>query len=101
MQDPRFTTVKKLFEYGEIKSWRDIVAQIPTSVLRVPLHTNHYRMSRIIDNPAELQYDETAILAGLIGVEHRVISELIEKHIKESKRKAWPYSYHAMTTWAK
>lgn len=87
VKDPRYDTVKKLFKYGHITAFKDLFTHIPVSVMRSILHTNHYRMKRIRENPAELQYDEVAILARLFGVEHRVISQLIETHIKESKRK--------------
>ena len=87
IKDPRYEIVKKLFSFGQITAWKQIIDHIPVSVMRSILHTNHYRMKRIKENPAELQYDEAAILARLFGVEHRVISQLIETHIKESKRK--------------
>lgn len=86
-KDPRFDTVKKLFKYGHITAFKDLFTHIPVSIMRSILHTNHYRMKRIRENPSELQYDEVATLATLIGIEHRVISELIEDFIEESKRK--------------
>jgi Txe/YoeB family toxin of Txe-Axe toxin-antitoxin module len=87
MKDPRFETVKKLFEFGQIKSFKDIITHIPVSTLRQVIHTNHYRMTRIVNNPSELQYDEVAALAREIGVEHRVISEMIEREIKANRKK--------------
>jgi hypothetical protein len=85
-KDPRFETVKKLFKYGHITALKDLFTHIPVSVMRALLHTNHYRMKRIVNDPSELQYNEVAVLAKLIGIEHRVLSELIESFIKETKR---------------
>jgi len=87
-KDPRLKILNKLFEYKQVSSWKDITTQIPKSVMRELLHTNHYRMKRIYTNPGELQYDEAATLAGLIGIEHRVLSELIESSIMPTKDKS-------------
>lgn len=87
VKDPRFETVKKLFKFGMVNSFADIVLHIPISTMRDILHTSHYRIKRIKEDPSELQYNEVAALSKKIGVEHRAISELIEKHIKEAKPK--------------
>jgi len=86
-KDPRYETVKKLFKFGMITAYKDLFTHIPVSVMREIIHTNHYRMKRIKEDPSELQYDEVAALAKKIGVEHRLLSELIENHIKETRRR--------------
>ncbi len=89
-KDPRYDTIRLLFKHGEIITFQDIFKHIPKSVIRLELHTNHNRMKRIVVNPAELQYNEAATLAVLFGVDHSVISDLIETHIKEPKRTRKP-----------
>lgn len=87
VKDPRFETVKKLFNFGMVNSFSDIVLHIPISTMREIMRTSHYRIKRIKEDPSELQYNEVAALAKKIGIEHRLLSEIIEKHIKETKRK--------------
>lgn len=82
-----YKTVKLLITAGQIQ-FKEIFEHIPKSVLVKDLGINFYRLEKIIRQVQKIELEEVYALARLIGVEEKVLLDLVHgQWVADKKRK--------------
>lgn len=89
-KDKRYKTVNNLISGGYIKTFRDILDTIPKSTIARDLGMHHQTFSKLLDHPDHFTFKDAFRIASLIGVDDKVIVDLIYSQCevdKKTKRK--------------
>ena len=87
VKDKRFKTVKLLIEGGHIPEFKDIFEHIPRTAVAKEMGIHYDRFKKMITDPAEFKVKELYTLAGMIGVDGKILLDLVHaQHIKRRKK---------------
>jgi len=82
VKDLRYETVKFLIEGGKIQAFSQIFNYLPKTVMGRDLRTSSARMTKLISNPEHFSISDILLVANLIGVESRIVWDLIVADLK-------------------
>lgn len=87
MKDRRFTAVKALLENGEITDITQIFDVVPKSPTYKQLAMGYLRFLDCLKNPGNFTIEELLTLADLVGVEGKVVVDLVYKNTLKQRRR--------------
>jgi hypothetical protein len=87
MKDRRLTAVKALLENGEITEIAQIFDLVPKSPTYKQLGMGYLRFLDCLKNSGNFTIDELITLADLVGVEGKVIVDLVYKSAAKQRRR--------------
>lgn len=77
LQDPRYPTIKPMFDQGRIKSLTDIFIYIPKSVLAEDMGKNLKRFNQQLHNPENFSIKDLIIIGNLCGLSRMEMFHLL------------------------
>jgi hypothetical protein len=80
-KDPRYKVVNIMIKAGAIKSFKEIFVHLPKTVVAKDLHMNNNRMTRLIEEPGGLTFEDIATIAKLSGVDFMTLVGMIAKQL--------------------
>lgn len=83
----RYTVAKNLILDGSIKTIRELLAVVDKTPLALDIKTAPARLNKLIANPALFQFEDAYKIAALIGVDERLIVDLIFADRKKPAKK--------------
>jgi plasmid maintenance system antidote protein VapI len=88
VKDKRYDTVKKLIKGGHIKSFSEVLENIPKTNVARDLKMHHQTFEKLINFPEKFALEDAIKIASLIEVDDMVVIELIyNQYVKERKPK--------------
>lgn len=77
MKDSRYNALKSLIENGSINRLSQIFEYVPLLLIYTDLGFNYTRFKKYIQSPGLFSINDLQKLANLIGVDGRVITDLV------------------------
>jgi hypothetical protein len=88
VKDKRYDTVKKLIKGGYIKSFSEVLENIPKTNVARDLGMHHQTFGKLINSPEKFALEDAIKIASLIEVEDMVVIQLIyNQYLQEKKPK--------------
>lgn len=83
-----FNIAKKLILSGDIKNLTELFEVIDKTPLARSMKTSPDRLNKLIDNPALFLFQDAYNIAQLIGVDEKIIVDIIHnQHVADNKGK--------------
>jgi hypothetical protein len=86
IKDTRYHAAKTYIESGNIKGYREIFDIIPKSVIVRDSGINYVRLTNKITNPDKFSVKDIMILSKLIGIDSRLLYDLIAQALEKPKK---------------
>lgn len=83
----RYTVAKSLIENGSVKTIRDLLTVIDKTPLAKDVRVSAVRFNKLIANPALFMFQDAINIAEVLGVDPKLIIDLIYADIAKGKRK--------------
>jgi hypothetical protein len=78
--------VRELVEERRLVAFREIFIYIPKSYVAKKLGIKYHRFLTLTRQPGDLRYKESLAIARLLGVDPRILSELVHGQLENKKR---------------
>ncbi len=85
-KDLRYKAVKHLIDAKAIKTFKDIFAYIPKTVVAKALRKNNTRMGEMIDIPKQFTLEEVVKMAELFETDVLVLTAMMVKPVRKTKK---------------
>lgn len=82
----RYNTVKALFEMGKIKTYRQLVEQLPYSTVAKDLKITQPRMKRLYANPGKMTLRELCCLSKLLDIDLEKLEVIVFDEVEKCIR---------------
>jgi hypothetical protein len=83
----RYSVAKSLIEGGSITNVRDLLAIIDKTPLSRDVHISPIRFNKLISDPTQFMMSDCISIADVIGVDPKLIVDLVYAEILLHKRK--------------
>lgn len=86
-KDDRYKVAKNLILDGSVKTIRDLLTIVDKTPLARDIRTSPARLNKLIGNPALFMFGDCYAIAAVIGVDEKLIVDLVYAERKVKKRK--------------
>jgi hypothetical protein len=83
----RFKVAKRLIENGSVKTLRDLLELVDKRHIYMDIPTSAIRFNKLIDNPEQFMFRDAYAIAVTIGVDEKLILDLIHAEYLSRKKK--------------
>lgn len=84
--NPRYKTANKLISEGSISTIGELMDIIPKTPLAAEIKTSPQRLNKLLSNPELFLFQDAYNIAALIGVDEKMIVDLIHNQYMADKK---------------